>query len=168
MPRLSTPLALLLVLSAGSLAFFIYYGQWFPPQMAIHFNWAGEPDGWVDRVKFIVIGTSLCFMVPPLLVACVGVMPRVLPASMVNLPHRDYWLAPERRELTLGRLMFFALWLGVIVQGFLFAVFIFLARANPAEGPVHLSQSHVVLAVVFLVLLAAWGLKLTRAFQRSR
>ncbi len=162
------PLALLLVLSAGSLAFFIYYGQWFPPQMAVHFTWAGEPDGWVDRVKFIVIGTSLCFMVPPFIVACVGVMPRVLPASMVNLPNRAYWLAPERREMALGRLMFYALWLGVIVQGLLFSVFILLARANPAAAPAHLSQGHAVVVGIFLVLLVVWALKLTRAFRRSR
>lgn len=166
--RVSLPLALLLVLTCGALAFFIYYGQWFPPTMAVHFNGAGQPDAWMDRVKFIVIGTALCFILPPFIVACVGVMPRVLPVSMLQLPNRAYWLAPERREVTLRHLLFVGLWLGCLVQAFLLAVWIMIARANPAGATPHLSADHAFVVGGFAVLTVVFVVWSSRSFVRPR
>lgn len=163
--RVSVPLACLLLLTAASLAFFIYFGQWFPPTMAVHFNAAGDPDGWMDRVKFIVIGTSMCFMLPPFLVACVGVLPRVLPVSMINLPNREYWLSSERREASLSRITYLALWLGCLVQAFLLAVFESVVRSNPVGGPAHLAGGAVVITLVFVAAIAVWALVLFRSFS---
>ena len=166
--RVSLPLALLLVLTSGTLAFFIYYGQWFPPTMAVHFNPAGEPDAWMDRIKFIVIGSSLSFMLPAFIVACAGVLPRVLPVSILNLPNKEYWLAPERREATLVRLLFFALWLGCLVQAFMLGLWITIGRANFAGASAHLSGGHAFLAGGFLVSLALYVFWIGRAFSRPR
>lgn len=166
--RVSVPLALLLILTAGALAFFIYYGQWFPPTLAVHFDSAGQPDGWMDRVKFIVIGTSVCFILPPFLVACVGVLPRVLPLRLLNLPNRDYWLAPERVEASLNRLTYLGLWLGCIVQAFLLAIFESIVRSNPPEGTAHLAGGAGVLGAGFVVGLVLWGLMLARSFRLPR
>lgn len=166
--RLTPPLGLLLILTSASLAFFVYYGQWFPPTLAVHFTMAGEPDGWTDRIKFIVIASSLSMMVPALVVTCVGVLPRVLPIGAVNLPNRDYWLAPERREATLRRLLFFALWLGCIVQAFLLGLWITIDRANPAGAPAHLSPDHAFLIGGFVLSLVGFFVSITRAFAKPR
>jgi uncharacterized membrane protein len=86
-----------------------------PAQMAAHFNIEGNPDRFVSRAEFfwfeiqtmlIVLGVSV---VPQLLFL-------VLPASLINLPNREYWLAEEHREETLNRLSSFGASLfGVIV-----------------------------------------------------
>lgn len=168
-PRLSLPLALFLILTSGSLAYFIYYGQWFPPRIALHFDLVGQPDVWMDRLKFIVIASSTSFMVPPFVVACLGVMPRVLPIGMVNLPDRAYWLAPERREATLGRLMYFALWLGCLVQAFLIAINVTIARGNPQLGPPSpFLRNAIPVAAVFGGALVIWGVMLSRSFSKRR
>lgn len=166
--RISLPLALLLLMTAGSLAFFVYYGQWFPPTLAVHFNGAGTADGWMDRVKFIIIGSSLSFMTPAFVVACLGVLPRVLPIGMINLPNRAYWLAPERREGTLRHLLYVALWLGCLVEAFLLAVWIMIARANPAGATPHLSADHAFVVGGFILLTASYIVWISRTFARPR
>ena len=166
-PRISVPLGVLMLLTAGTLAFFIYYGQWFPPTLAVHFDGAGVADGWMDRVKFIVIGTSISFMVPTFIVAVVGVMPRVLP-SAINLPNKAYWLAPERRESTLIRLLYFALWLGCLVQVFLLGIWILIGRANPAGAVPHLSADHAFVVAGFVIALVAYVCWVGRAFAKPR
>ena len=40
-------------------------------------------------------------------------MPKI-PHSMINLPNKDYWLAPERRQPTLDSLLSRFLWFGSI------------------------------------------------------
>ena len=166
--RVSLPLAVLLVLTCGALAFFIYYGQWFPPTLAVRFTLAGVPYGWMDRLKFIVIGSSLSFMLPTFVVACLGVMPRVLPIRMVTLPHRDYWLAPERREATLNRLLYFALWLGCLVQAFLLSLWIMIRHANPPGAPARSLDGHTALVAVFVLALVTFVAVVSRAFAKPR
>jgi len=167
--RLSLPLALFLILTSWSLAYFIYFGQWFPPRLAVHFSLVGEPDVWMERLKFIVIASSTSFMVPPFVVACVGVMPRVLPIGMVNVPNREYWLAPEHREATLRRLMYFALWLGCLVQAFLIAINVTIVRGNPQVGPPSPFLQHAVpVAAAFGGALLIWGVMLSRSFSKPR
>ncbi len=163
-PRISLPLALLLVLTAGSLAYLIYFGESFPPRMAVHFNNAGEADGWMDRLKYIVIASSLAFMLPPFIIAGIGVMPRVLPLSMVNIPNRAYWLAPERRENTLSALLYHALWLGCIVEAFLLALFIMIGLSNPQSGVATLPSGHLVVVGVFVAAFLGWSWRFKGSF----
>lgn len=166
--RVSLPLAALLMLTAGSLAFFVYYGQWFPPTLAVHFNGAGNPDGWMDRIKFIVIGSSLSFMVPTLIVAVGGVLPRMLPMAAINLPNKTYWMAPEHREAGFSRMLFASLWLGCLVQAFLMAIWILIARANAAASTPHLSADHAFVIGGFVVAVIAFVAWTFRIFARPR
>jgi len=70
-----------------------------PPTMAAHFAGDGTPNGWQPKQAFFIftavvvaITTLPSFLLPRLFGS--------LPASMINLPHKAYWLAPERREET--------------------------------------------------------------------
>lgn len=166
--RIALPVALLLILMSGSLAYLIYYGSAFPPRMAVHFNSAGEPNGWMDRLMFIVLGASMTFMLPPFLVAALGVMPRVVPARWYNIPNREYWDAPERRDILLSNMLYFALWLGCLVEALLVAVNVLIAEANPPVGTPHLTPWHAGVVVAFLIGMAVWVWKFMRAFEKSR
>ena len=110
--RLSIPLALFAVLTSASIAFFIYFGRDFPPRMAVPFT----GDGYMDRVKFIVLGSFASFMLPTAIVALVGVLPRVL--------------APQRDAAKYDTLLWGGLWLACLVQVVLMAMNIAIYRAN--------------------------------------
>lgn len=165
-PRVSVPLAVLLVLTSAALAYFIYYGQWFPPLMAVRFTAAGDPAAWMDRIKFIVIGTSVSFMLPPFVVALMGVLPRALPISIVSLPNKKFWLAPERREATLTRLLYFGLWFGSLLQAFLLSVWILIGRSNPAGQVAHAVPGQATLTAGFLLAVIVFLYRVNRAFAR--
>ena len=114
--RLSIPLAILVVLTCASIAFFIFFGQDFPPTMAVPLG-TGGADHHIDRVKFIVLGSFLSFMLPVSIVAAVGVLPRIL-------------LARSRSAAQFDTLLWYGLWLGCAVQTVLMAVNVAIYRAN--------------------------------------
>lgn len=74
-----------------------------PARVAVHFGPGGAPDGWASSLT----STSIMLGVQSLLFLGLYLVPRWLarvPSRWVNLPHRDYWLAPERRAQALSRL----------------------------------------------------------------
>src|SRR5664280_3627514 len=74
-----------------------------PPVVASHFGPGGNANGLMGR------GTYTAFMLAvvvaaPALVGFSGQLVRVLPLQLVNLPNKQYWLAPQRRAATLESL----------------------------------------------------------------
>ncbi len=78
-----------------------------PPQMAAHFNIQGNPDRFVSKPEFFWYQIQTV-----LVVIVVSLLPQILflvvPVNLVNMPNREYWLAPERRRETVNRLSSFA------------------------------------------------------------
>ncbi|HEU5396877.1 MAG TPA: hypothetical protein VFV81_06905, partial [Verrucomicrobiae bacterium] len=66
---------------------------------------------------------------------------RVLPAWTFNLPNRDYWLAPERRDQTVAVIAGQLLWLACLMILFLAGIFGLTVEANRLTPP-HLPMNH--------------------------
>jgi uncharacterized membrane protein len=70
-----------------------------PDRLASHFGPSGVPSLWLTKPQFFALYAGLI-----VLVASVGFLaPRMIaktPASKINLPYKEYWLAPERRVET--------------------------------------------------------------------
>ena len=78
---------------------------WWYPQLPdivpAHFNGSGQVDSEMTKSGFclLIAGIQLMTLVGlPLL----GSILKQLPDSLVNMPNREYWLAPERREASLA------------------------------------------------------------------
>ena len=86
-----------------------------PAQMAAHFDIMGNPDRFVPKTEFF------WFQIQTVLVVIgVSIFPQILflviPVNLINMPNREYWLAPERRAETVDRLSSFgALMFGIIL-----------------------------------------------------
>lgn len=98
-----------------------------PPEMAAHFDAPGNPDRFVPKTEFFWLQARTL-----LLLLGVSVLPQilflVLPVQFINMPNREHWLAPERRDETISRLSSFgALLFGIILlvtqAGFELAVY---------------------------------------------
>ena len=78
-----------------------------PAQMAAHFDILGNPDRFVPKAEFFwyQIQTMLVVVIVSLLPQILFL---VLPVSLINMPNREYWLAPERREGVMDRMSSFA------------------------------------------------------------
>lgn len=146
-------LGLLLALVVQAL---LYYPQ-LPERMASHFNAGGHPNGWQSRTGYF----SVQAFVVAVVTAAFAVLPawiQRLPARLINLPNKDYWLAPERRAETMARVSAALTWFGCAVLTFILLVTRLVVRFNLGLEPelqasaLSLALGALVVCVVALVL----------------
>jgi uncharacterized membrane protein len=151
-------LVLLAVLQAA-----FYYPQ-LPDTVASHFGADGEANGWSPKQTFFVV----YFFALALVVGIFLLLPvlyRRLPASMINLPNKDYWLAPGRKEKTLLFLRDQMNRFGVATLSLLIATIQLAIRAN-LRPEKRLSSTMWVLLGVYALYTGRWALTFYRKFQR--
>jgi uncharacterized membrane protein len=137
-----------------------------PERIATHFDGAGVPNGWMPRAA---LGTfDFVFMVFVLAVVIGSAfLIRLLPVTLINVPHRDYWFAPERRRQSHDRMLVHMLWFACLMVAFLIAVNQLVFMANLRPGHPHLSgPGMITLLAAFLLALVGWVVRLHRMFPR--
>ena len=113
-----------------------YYYLKLPAMIAAHFDARGNPDDWMPKESLFAVH-AIIFIGLSLTLLAISLAIRVMPAWMISLPNKDYWLAPERREETLAYSSRYLLWIGNATMLFLIGVFDSVYRANLA-APVRL------------------------------
>ena len=121
-------LVLCAVTAVGVWQLLSHYGE-LPDRVASHFSASGVPDGFSSKQSFL---TTSCILFGSVFVFAGGLgwLLRFVPSSMINLPNRGYWLAPERRAATIGVLSRFLLWYGAATQLFLVSVLALVVEYN--------------------------------------
>jgi uncharacterized membrane protein len=105
-----------------------------PDRMASHFAASGMPNGWMTKAQFFVVYALT--LLPALVVEFwVGRSIAKTPEARINLPNKEYWLAPERRDATFAYFENFFAWYGCALL--LLVVFIMglAMRANLTPPP---------------------------------
>jgi len=137
-----------------------------PERMATHFDASGQANGWMNRSSAVVF-QGVVGLILPLIIVGVLYTVRFLPTQLINLPRRDFWLAPERRDETclyLARQGFWLASLLVLLQGM---VWYQLIESNSRSVPQLSSSGFLVTLGVFGVALIFWVIKLFRHFARA-
>lgn len=112
------PLALIGILMVVGLGLQFWYWPQLPDQMAIHFDAKGNPNDWMDKRSATLLSAGLITSLP-IFFAAISQLMRWLPTSMINVPHRDYWFAPERRDESLRWMTGWMSWFSVAISVFL-------------------------------------------------
>ncbi len=138
----------------------LHYYPRLPPMVASHFGAGGLPDDWISRKAFLAceLGTTAALVV---LFLGIEWALRKIPASWVNMPNKDYWLAPERREDTMARLASPVAWIGGATLVFLAGVSCLASRAN-LQPKVQMSNAVWPLLGLYLVFIIACVVRNTR------
>jgi len=142
------------------------YGH-LPDRVASHFDLHGQPNGWMTRTTILEAILGLGILLPAF---TVGIMITTgkIPVSFVRLPHRDYWLAPERQRETLASLFPYALWLACINVLFVTGLLALIIQANANSAQPHVSLVSVASLIGGFVLATfIWALLLKRKFARE-
>jgi hypothetical protein len=132
--------------------------------MGAHFNFQGEADRFAPKVDFFTSQLKVALTVIGLSVLT-EVLLLITPARSINLPNREYWMAPERRDIFMDRIssfvsMTFGTILLVILAGLELSVLANLQQ--PVVFKVQLMFPVIVVAIVFdFIMLTV----LTRSFQ---
>lgn len=149
LPWPALPLVVLALLYAIFFALLAYFAATLPPRVASHFNAHGQPDGWMSRGAFLMSMGWLGGLMPLFMLSLALVM-RAMPSSLINVPHREYWLSPENRPVTSEHLSRFMAWLACFLLMFFTGLTWLVADANRQQPP-RLSAAVWVLTAAFLV-----------------
>ncbi|HTY98259.1 MAG TPA: hypothetical protein VMB75_00380 [Rhodocyclaceae bacterium] len=155
-------LLLVLALAAG---FVLYTADSLPPLVASHFAGGGAANGFMPHDAYVALMLALVVGLPLLLAALTG-LSRYAPVERMNLPNRDYWLAPEREAETLaylaGRGAGFAKRLAV----FLAFVHWLVVKANAGQPPHFPEALFFAGLAVFVAALVLWLAGFVAHFRR--
>ena len=156
--------ALLLVCGAAGAA---HYYALLPERLASHFSSDGTPNGWQLKEMFFALmgavaaSTAIIGFLAPVLIA-------KRPASQINLPNKEYWLAPERRAVTMEFIAGQMRWLACAVLFVLLFGGYEAIQANLREVVRFDSQAMLIVLVGFLAFVLVWVIGFVRHFSRMR
>ena len=126
--------AILLLLTVATVLMLQHYYPQMPDPMAAHFDGSGRPNGYQSRDGFFLLAGAIVLLVV-VIFAFVGLLFRAVPTHLVNLPNRDYWLAPERRASTIEFMTHQMEWFGVGTMILLVSVLWLAMEANLTPDP---------------------------------
>ena len=137
-----------------------------PSLVASHFGANGVANGFMPRSTYLILMVVFVIGLPTVMVFITRQgMSRN--NTRINLPNRDFWLAPERRIETIDFLRTGVLRFGFLLITFLCYVHWLVVRANEAQL-VHLDESWFLGGLAtFLIALFFW-LKIFMGHFRSR
>jgi len=154
-----------LLAALAAIYFWSNYAQ-LPDVVASHFNARGVPNGWQTKSMFFTffvgavgIAWLVGFGVPGLI--------SNMSTALINLPHKEYWLAPERRAETLAFLNRSFAWFGCAALVLILFTFDYAVQSNlyPGHRP---DPGHIWYVVVgFSAFVALWIIRLTMYFART-
>jgi uncharacterized membrane protein len=111
------PMALIGLMIVVGLSLQLWYWPQLPERLAIHFDAQGIPNDWMDKLPATLLSAGLVALLPFCFVG-ISQITRWLPSSLINLPYREYWLAPERRDESLRWMMGWMMWFAVAITIF--------------------------------------------------
>ncbi|MCB0364993.1 MAG: DUF1648 domain-containing protein [Bdellovibrionaceae bacterium] len=135
-----------------------------PEKMATHFNWEGYADGYAPRD----VHMWMMLVVYGIMAFSFGLLPHVItkvPPSLVNLPRKDYWLAPVRVKATLQDIRDRMAWLGIVVFLFFMVVGHLVSEANKLSPP-RLPDAFLWCLGIFLTITVVWSIRFIRDYYR--
>ncbi len=163
MKKSAADIAFYLALAIAAL-FVIRTAGTMPDPVASHFGPSGAANGFMSRTLYVRFMLVFVVLLP---LALNFLISRVLslPNTRINIPHREYWLAPERRADTVVRLQRHMKFFGVLLAAFLSYVHWQVVQANahapPALDNVRFSTG----LATFMAALVTWIVILRRDFR---
>lgn len=110
MNRMWLPIVVIAALAIAAIVDFKRRSPQLPAQIATRFDAQGVPNGWTTRSQFVTTTIGAAVLVGGLVCGLPAVV-WFAPASVMNVPHREYWLAPEReataRRMIIERMLWF-------------------------------------------------------------
>jgi uncharacterized membrane protein len=153
-------------LCAAFVGYVLVSSRQLPERVATHFNIRGEADDWMHRSTHVAFMLAVGLGLPAILVGLCS-LSSLLPAKLVNIPRREYWLAPERRRDTARWLMRHSIWMGCLAAVFMGGIQFLVVEAN-RKAPARISTAEILTwAGLFLLGTVVWSLVLLRHFKRD-
>jgi uncharacterized membrane protein len=163
MERDRRPLYLWLAFVVANVLAAAYYWPRLPALIAQHFGANGRPNGWNTKLSFLVFSAfmialmgAVCFLLPMLL--------RRLPFALLNIPHKQYWSAPERQPVAWNMVEQQMNWMGVAVIAMQTLVIQLTLAANRGAARMLDNAALIVVLAAFGAFMIGWLVLFIRRF----
>jgi len=161
-----SPLVRLALLVACGAAFVWLTASSLPSVVASHFGVAGDANGFMPRGLYLRFTLGFVVGLPALLTIgshlAIG-----SPRARINLPNREYWLAPERRNETVSYLRAHMARFGAVLLVFLCYVHWLVVRANETQPPRLSNPAMLGGLAAFIVFALVWSRSFLRRFRNQ-
>jgi len=137
-----------------------------PAVVASHFGGSGAANGFMSHGFYVCFMLAFVIGLPALLVSLTW-LAITSPKARINLPNKDYWLAPERRAETIAFLRSGILWFGTMLVLFLCYTHWLIVLANQVQPPRLANSWFIGGLVVFFAVLLFWLKVFLGHFHRS-
>jgi uncharacterized membrane protein len=156
---------ILLVFAAAGVAQLVHYHPRLPERMASHFDGSGTPDGFQSRDGFVALSGSMLAMTV-VIFGGLGALFRKIPSKWFNLPNRDYWLAPERREETIDHISGRMEWFGAASLALYLFVIRMVVETNLTPEPALDSRTMFFVLGLYLLFTVVWIARFILRFRK--
>ena len=114
----------------------VYYYPLLPNMMASSFGPGGQARAWTSKSAFMGVYASVVGVIT-LIFPAILLVTQKIPVRMINLPNKDYWLAPQRRADTYRSFSSSMMWFGNATLLFILVWMEAMFRTNlqPAWNP---------------------------------
>ena len=150
----------------GSITGIALTADWLPARVASHFGASGLANGFMTREVYLAFTIGVVVLPPALVGLSIALSLRYFP-QFLNLPNRDYWLAPERRDETEAYLTAHTAWLAALLALFALGIHLLVVRANRIVPPQLETGPFLAMLLAFAIVMVAWIGALARRFKRG-
>lgn len=142
-------------------------GSQLPAEVASHFNGSGHADATMPRGAYLTVMAVLANGVP---VLTWWLQHRAARLGRVNMPHREIWVALERRAETLRFMSRHAMAMSLALLVLLVSVHLLVVKAHVAGEGRPVLDMHAFFAVLlgFVAFSLLWVARLPRRFRSPR
>jgi len=136
-----------------------------PETVASHFDGAGNANAWMSKEAFLVFEAVILLLVVGEFTLIPWLISR-MPKSLINLPHKDYWLSEERREHTFAtfRRYFEIFGASILILFTIVNHLVYLANVNRQN----LSGNIWYVLIAFFAFVVIWLAKFIMEFTRKK
>jgi len=125
-------LGLLFVAGALTIVQVLWFAAKLPDPVASHFGPNGQPDSWTSRTSFLAMHVLLQLGMAGFMLGIAYGM-KWIPESLLNMPHKEYWLHPDRRDVSLRKNASMLILIAGLTGVFLNVVFQLVCETNIRE-----------------------------------
>ena len=152
-----------IVSAVGGIALTVILSFFLPDRVATHFNISGRPDSWSSNLMNTIFFSATFILFNLLFLGIVQLLKKI-PVSLINMPNREYWFAPERRPATVVKIGGFMAEFNFFTNLFIAGLLLLTFYANRTAQPLPLIPMIALLAL-FLLFVVGWIIHLYRAFK---
>jgi len=135
-------------------------------KVVTHFGFSGKADNWSSKENFFWMQILLSLFIF-LLLGSISLFLGKLSDSALNIPNKDYWLAPERRESTIGTVSFYLNIINASSLLFFFILFRDMIEINIQEKN-SLGSSFWISFLTFMIFTLVISIRILTLFSSKR